>query len=163
MVQWLRIHLPMQVHGFDPWSGKRPHPQSSQAPCARNTEPELCKGEANTMRSSPHSLQLQKAHKQQWGPNAAQNKIKYIFFLIAVEVKAFFISGEGYKHVPKKYKMIWHVWEVWASHSRSSIKCVCVCVCYNLLITNFMTLNPCYWTLTFWHELSEFTGRFIPK
>ena len=21
VVQWLRIHLPMQGHGFDPWSG----------------------------------------------------------------------------------------------------------------------------------------------
>ena len=96
-------------------------------------------------------------------PMQPKTKLNTYFFLIAVEVKVFFISGEGYKHVPKKYKMIWHVWEVWASHSRSSIKCVCVCVCYNLLITNFMTLNPCYWTLTFWHELSEFTGRFIPK
>ena len=25
VVQWLRIHLPMQGHRFDPWSGKIPH------------------------------------------------------------------------------------------------------------------------------------------
>ena len=33
MVQWLRICLPMQGHGFDPWSGKTPR--------ARITEPTL--------------------------------------------------------------------------------------------------------------------------
>ena len=25
VVQWLRIHLPIRGHEFDPWSGKIPH------------------------------------------------------------------------------------------------------------------------------------------
>ena len=38
MVQRLRIHLPMQGHGFEPWSGKIPHAAEQLSPCATTTE-----------------------------------------------------------------------------------------------------------------------------
>ena len=48
VAQWLRIHLPMQGHGFEPWSRKIPHAveQLTPAPqilslCSRAREPQL--------------------------------------------------------------------------------------------------------------------------
>ena len=48
VIQWLRIHLPMQAHGFDPCSGKIPHAaeQLTHGPqllslCSRAQEPQL--------------------------------------------------------------------------------------------------------------------------
>ena len=50
VAQWLRIHLPVQGHGFQPWSGKIPHAaeQGSRGPCllslhSRAREPQLLK------------------------------------------------------------------------------------------------------------------------
>ena len=75
-VQWLRMHLPMQGQGFDPWSGKIPHAAGQLSPCATNTEPcsrayalqqekplwrEAC---APHLESSTHSPQPEKAHTQ---------------------------------------------------------------------------------------------------
>ena len=39
VVQWLRIHLPMQGHRFNPWSRKIPHASEQLSPCATTTEP----------------------------------------------------------------------------------------------------------------------------
>ena len=39
VVQWLRICLPMQGHGFDPWAGKIPHAAEQLNPCTTTTEP----------------------------------------------------------------------------------------------------------------------------
>ena len=33
VVQWLRIHLPVLGHGFDPWSGKIPHAAEQLSLC----------------------------------------------------------------------------------------------------------------------------------
>ena len=41
VAQWLRIRLPMQGHGFEPWSGKIPHATDQLNPCATTTEPVL--------------------------------------------------------------------------------------------------------------------------
>ena len=41
VAQWLRIRLPMQGHGFEPWSGKIPHAAEQLSPCATTTEPAL--------------------------------------------------------------------------------------------------------------------------
>ena len=41
VAQWLRIHLPMQGHGFEPWSRKIPHAAEQLSPCATTTEPAL--------------------------------------------------------------------------------------------------------------------------
>ena len=41
VAQWLRIHLPMQGHGFEPWSGKIPHTAEQLSLCATTTEPAL--------------------------------------------------------------------------------------------------------------------------
>ena len=38
---WLRIRLPMQGHGFQPWSGKIPHAGEQLSLCATTTEPAL--------------------------------------------------------------------------------------------------------------------------
>ena len=38
-VQWLRIHLPMQRHGFDPQFGKIPYGTGHLSLCARTAEP----------------------------------------------------------------------------------------------------------------------------
>ena len=40
VAQWLRIHLPMQGHGFEPWS-EIPHAAEQLSPCATTTEPAL--------------------------------------------------------------------------------------------------------------------------
>ena len=34
VVEWIRICLPMQGHGFDPWSGKIPRAAEQLSPCA---------------------------------------------------------------------------------------------------------------------------------
>ena len=39
VVQWLRTHLPMQGHMFEPWSWKIPHAAEQLSPCATTTEP----------------------------------------------------------------------------------------------------------------------------
>ena len=39
VAQWLRICLPMQGHGFEPWSGKIPHAAEQLGPWATTTEP----------------------------------------------------------------------------------------------------------------------------
>ena len=41
VAQWLRIHLPMQGHGFDSWSGKIPHATEKLSLCTTTTEPAL--------------------------------------------------------------------------------------------------------------------------
>ena len=41
VAQWLRICLPLQVHRFEPWSGKIPHAAEQLRPCATTTEPAL--------------------------------------------------------------------------------------------------------------------------
>ncbi|XP_054938617.1 MAP kinase-activated protein kinase 3 isoform X14 [Physeter macrocephalus] len=41
VAQWLRIRLPMQGHGFNPWSGKIPHAVEQLSPCATTMEPAL--------------------------------------------------------------------------------------------------------------------------
>ena len=38
-MQWISIHVPMQGHRFDPWSGKIPHATEQLSPCAKNTDP----------------------------------------------------------------------------------------------------------------------------
>ena len=62
VVQWLKIHLPMQRTGVwscPLWSGKIPHAEEQQSPCPRTTEPMLWSrgataGETSTLRS-PHT------------------------------------------------------------------------------------------------------------
>ena len=39
VAQWLRIRLPMQGHGFEPWSGRIPHAAEQLSPCTTTTEP----------------------------------------------------------------------------------------------------------------------------
>ena len=41
VVQWLRIRLPTQGHGLEPWSGKIAHAVEQQSPCTITTEPAL--------------------------------------------------------------------------------------------------------------------------
>ena len=48
VAQWLRIRLPMQGHGFEPWSGKIPHAAEQLSPCATTTEPALQSPRATT-------------------------------------------------------------------------------------------------------------------
>ena len=39
VAQWLRIRLPMQEHGCEPWSGKIPHSAERLGPWATIAEP----------------------------------------------------------------------------------------------------------------------------
>ena len=39
MAQWLGICLPIQEHGFEPWSGRIPHATEQLGPWATITEP----------------------------------------------------------------------------------------------------------------------------
>ena len=48
VAQWIRIHLLMQGHGFDPWSGKVPHATEQVTPCTTTTEPALYSSHATT-------------------------------------------------------------------------------------------------------------------
>ena len=95
VAQWLRILLPMQGHGFDPWCGKIPQ-TGALSPCAPTVdappparlEPELhtkrsLHNEKSTPRThcSPHSLQLEEARSQQGRPSIAKNKKKQVQFL----------------------------------------------------------------------------------
>ena len=41
VAQWLRILLPIQGHGFEPWSRKIPHAAEQLSLCATTTEPAL--------------------------------------------------------------------------------------------------------------------------
>ena len=41
LVEWIQIHLPVQVHGFNPWSRKIPHTAEKLKPGATTTEPKL--------------------------------------------------------------------------------------------------------------------------
>ena len=36
VAQWLRIYLPMQGHGFEPWSGKTPTCHGATKPVSHN-------------------------------------------------------------------------------------------------------------------------------
>ena len=92
VVQWLRIHLPMQGT-FDPWSRKIPHATEQLSLCAKywpvwerlgatTAEPRLCNKRSHcrekpviTMKSNPQSPQLERAQIQQWRLSAAWNKL----------------------------------------------------------------------------------------
>ena len=41
LVDWIQIHLPEQVHGFNPWFRKIPHTAEKLKPGATTTEPKL--------------------------------------------------------------------------------------------------------------------------
>ena len=41
VVQWLRVYLAMQVHQFDPWSGKIPHALEQLSLCTTANKPAL--------------------------------------------------------------------------------------------------------------------------
>ena len=42
LIQWIRIHLLMQGHGFSSWSRKIPHAMGQLSPCTPTTEPMGC-------------------------------------------------------------------------------------------------------------------------
>ena len=89
VVQWLRICLPIQGTWVQSLVWEDPTCHGAIKPvchnyCARvpqllkptRLEPVLCnkRSPCTTTKSSPHSPQLEKAHVQQWRPNAANNK-----------------------------------------------------------------------------------------
>ena len=98
VVQWLRIHLPMQGTWFNPQSGKTPHAVEQLSQCAGATGPvlqsprapqllkpagprarapqqeKLPQGETCSRQLQPLLLQLQKVSTQQRRPSAAKNK-----------------------------------------------------------------------------------------
>ena len=39
VIRWIGIHLAMQGHWFDPWSGKIPHATEQLSPCTTTFEP----------------------------------------------------------------------------------------------------------------------------
>ena len=56
VVQWLRICLPVQGHGFDPWSRKSPHAEDATKPAPQllslhNCSPYSTTRQATRMRS----------------------------------------------------------------------------------------------------------------
>ena len=93
-MQWLRTYLPMQGTWVWSCSGKIPHAVKQLCPCATAAEPVLQSPQATTTesawynycglcsatKSSPCSLQLEKAHTKQQRSNTAQNKINIFFF-----------------------------------------------------------------------------------
>ena len=61
MVQWLIIHLAMQGHGFDPWSGKIPHATEQLSLYTTTTESGLrSPSDATTEPMSPGACALQR-------------------------------------------------------------------------------------------------------
>ena len=86
VIQWLRIH------GFHPWSGKIPNTAGQLSSCATASESVSCNYWAcrihslcshkkrnhhdeksmHCNQSRPHSLQLEKAHAQQWWPSTTK-------------------------------------------------------------------------------------------
>ena len=79
VVQHLRTHLPMQGHGFNPWSVKilqNNEAQVLQLLKPTCLEPELCNNRSHhnekpQLESNPYSLQLDKVYMQQQRPSAA--------------------------------------------------------------------------------------------
>ena len=79
VVQWLRIHLPVQETQL--WSlvledstyGEAAKPASPRA-SAPQEKPLKWEAYGLQLESNPHSLQLEKAHMQQWRPSAPKNK-----------------------------------------------------------------------------------------
>ena len=65
-------------HGFYPWSGKIPHASGQLILCPATTEPKGPRARAHQQEKpqqwEAHSLQLEKAHPQQWRPSTAKNK-----------------------------------------------------------------------------------------
>ena len=55
VAQWLRICLPMQWHGFEPWSGKIPHATEQLSLSATTTEPALYSLQATTTEPACHN------------------------------------------------------------------------------------------------------------
>ena len=86
VIQWLRIH------GFHPWSGKIPNTAGQLSSCATASESVSCnywacrihslcshkkrnhhdEKSVHCNQSRPHSLQLEKAHAQQWWPSTTK-------------------------------------------------------------------------------------------
>ena len=76
VVQWLRIHLPMQGHRFDPWSRKIPHVRTTKlvhrnywacviySPCSATREALTMRSPRTPMKSGLCSPQLEKAQMQ---------------------------------------------------------------------------------------------------
>ena len=55
LIQWIRIHLLMQGHGFSSWSRKIPHAMGQLSPCTPTTEPMGCNAwsPSSTARKQP--------------------------------------------------------------------------------------------------------------
>ena len=72
VVQWLRIHLPIQGAWVCPWSGKIPHAEEQRSLCATTTE----SGYPRTRHCNSRSHCKEKpAHcNQQWPPLTATSR-----------------------------------------------------------------------------------------
>ena len=89
MVQWLRIHLPTQGSQVQSpvwedltchWAAKPMHcncrsPHALELVFHKQERPPQWEAPRSQLESSPCSVQLEKAHTQQWRPRAAKNKI----------------------------------------------------------------------------------------
>ena len=69
--QWLRIHLPIQGHGFDFWSKKIPLGAEQLSLCTPTTEPMSCKYLAHARGAWASQ---QEATTLRWGARAPQSK-----------------------------------------------------------------------------------------
>ena len=119
VVQWIRIHLQMQGPGFDPWAGRIPHAAEQLSPCATTAEPEggdcwayrlqtpACDREMPPQweacipqqKSSPRSLQSEKACEQQKRPSTTKNKLLILENTLKMDQR------RDIKH--------WMLWEYW--------------------------------------------------
>ena len=67
-----RFYMPRRNEAHEPQLQKPTCP----SPCSATREATMMRCSSTAMKSSPRALQLEKAHTQQWRPNAAKNKIK---------------------------------------------------------------------------------------
>ena len=67
VVQWLRVHLPMQETWFNPWSGKIPHAVEQLSLCTTSTEPVHHKYWAHAPQVlSPCTTSTEPVHHKYW-------------------------------------------------------------------------------------------------
>ena len=139
VAQWLRICLPMQGtrvrapvwedpmcrgatkpvrHNYWACALESPHATTTEPTCHNYWSPHSTTREDTTMRrpctatkSSPCSPQLEKAHAQQWRPNAAKKKKKKkkVVWFPGWRVKAYLSKGLGTIFITQ-YGRVLHIW-----------------------------------------------------
>ena len=115
-----------------PWLLKPTHLE----PCSATREATAMSSLCTSMKSSPHSPQLEKARVQQQRPNAAKNKLKEREIKNTKQKSPCPIPMDKHtwEEEPKRIDLTVTLWEQYSEDPGGVCVCVCLCVCARVCV-----------------------------